>query len=304
MLKDRVLFTLRFFDLQNTPLTLADLHIFLFNEPEVLRANLDGEFCVTKIGAKPGPVALEEIKKVLETDLASAVEFDHGFFCLKGRRELIRMRFENLSFRQRRERIIRRFLPWLKFVPFVRGAGLGGSHALGSSGKHSDIDLLIILDPHFFWLGRLLVTFYFQISGHRRHGDKIANRFCLNHYLAGPLVVLTERDPYNAMEYLRLKPAVFPQMIEEFVGKNLFWIREIFPNAAVRNAAKQKKPGLQTGLEKIFQNFAGRWLNRLLGQWQMRRITRGEPAVAKETELSFHSKSRKLEFLSRFFERR
>ena len=113
----------------------------------------------------------------------------NGFYCLKGRAAIIDQRLANYIYGIKRERRIRRFIGGLRFLPFVRRAALAGSQAQGVQKSDSDIDLLIIVEPEFLWLGRTAVTAYFQILGLRRHGKKIANRFCLNHYLAGVKII-------------------------------------------------------------------------------------------------------------------
>ena len=301
MLKDRILFTLKFFDLQNTPLTISQLRDFLLNEPALLKAAAGSSFEISAPVVLPNPVSEKEIQQAL-LELSLEVEEQRGFYCLRDRTEIITQQVENASYRLKRERLVRKFVPNLRFVPFVRGVGVGGSQTLGHPKKESDIDLLIILDNKFFWLGRLLVTGYFQMTTRRRHGRFIANRFCLNHYLAGPIELIQERDPYNAMEYLRLRPEVYGHNITEFVRRNESWIRQFFPQAIIQEGTKQNQSRLQQGLETLFRNFLGRKLNTWLGRWQMRRIRRGEPAVATESELSFHSKSRKFEFLAKFFQ--
>lgn len=301
MLKDRILFTLRFFDLQNTPLTLHQLRDFLLNEPEVLKKSVNQSFEISQAVVLPSPASEDEIKRAI-VELGQEVEEQRGFYCLRDRADIIIEQVENSSYRLKRERLVRMFVPNLRFVPFVRGVGVGGSHTLGHPKKESDIDLLIILDSQFFWLGRLLVTGYFQATTRRRHGRFIANRFCLNHYLAGPIKLTDEKDPYNAMEYLRLRPEVYGENITAFVRQNETWIRQFFPQAVIQQGKKQNQSRLQRGLEKLFKNFVGRRLNIFLGKWQMKRIMRGEPAVATETELSFHSKQRKFAFLAKFFQ--
>ena len=303
MLRDRILFTLKFFDLQQTPLTLIQLRDFLFNEPDALKQSVNENFEIQKDVNIPTEVNTDEILEILNSDLKSEVAMMNGYYCLVGRTEIIEQRLENDIYRIHREKIISRFLPGLRFIPFVRGVGVGGSQTLGSSKSTSDIDLLIILDPRFLFLGRMLVTGYFQLTGHRRHGQKIQNRFCLNHYLGGPIVVSDERDPYNAMEYLRLRGEIYSQPIAEFIQKNLFWMKKFFPNAKVEPWPEHKRSGLQSFLEKIFTNPLGVWLDQKLGNWQLKRIKRGEHAVASEIELSFHSKQRKFDFLGKIFDK-
>lgn len=301
MLKDQILFTLKFFDLQNTPLTLTQLRDFLLNDPEALRNSLNDNYEILSDPGLPAVASAEDIQAVINGELADEVESMKGLYCLRGRTGLIEQYFDTLIYRKKRDALIHRYVPWLKYIPFVRGVAIGGSHTLGKAKKDSDIDLLMILDPEFLWLGRILVTGYFQLTGHRRHHQKVANRFCLNHYLAGPIAVDRERDPYNAMEYLRLHSHVYPQIVEQFVRNNLPWIQKFFPQAILPSVGVQAPSRLQKILEYIFRNPLGRALNMSLGRWQMKRIMRGEPAVAGQLELSFHSMSRKFEFLGNVF---
>jgi len=303
MLKDRILFTLKFFDLQNTPLSLAQLRDFLMNDPVALKNSVDEKYEILSDPGLPDVASADEIKEVLEGELADAVESIKGLYCLRGRSGLIEQYFDTLVYRKKRDHLIKTYIPWLRFIPFVRGVAIGGSHTLGKAKKDSDIDLLIILDPEFLWLGRILVTGYFHLTGHRRYGDKIANRFCLNHYLAGPIAVDRERDPYNAMEYLRLQSQIYPQTVELFVRNNLPWIQKFFPQAILPSVGAHRPSRVQRFLEGVFRNSLGRALNTRLGRWQMKRIMRGEPAVAGQLELSFHSMSRKFEFLGKVFGR-
>lgn len=302
MLKDRILFTLKFFDLQQTPLTLAELRDFLLNEPEVLKTQVNPAYEIAQPIEVPAAVSAEEIDSVVRNELAGQVERKNELFCLTGKGILIDQRIQNQAYYLHREQLIKKFLPGLKLVPFVRGVAVGGSQILGLHKPESDIDLLVVLDPQFLWLGRILVTGYFQLTGHRRHGQKIQNRFCLNHYLAGPIEVAVERDLYNAMEYLRLRPQIYGGQISEFIQNNLVWIRQFFPNAQIPKAHIQRQPGIQVLLEKILTNPLGQWLNHRLGQWQLKRINRGVPAVANRTELSFHSKERKFDLLAKLFQ--
>jgi predicted nucleotidyltransferase len=300
MLKDRILLTLRFFDELQTAVTLEELHKFLFNEAEAL--NFDPKtYEVSSDISLPEKVSVNQISDVLKTELADQIEMQGGLICLRARNFLIKDRLNNLVYQQHREKLISRFLPMLRYLPFVRGVAVGGSHTLGPNRKESDIDLLIIVDENFLWLSRILITAYFQLTGHRRYSTKIANRFCLNHYLAGPRIVDRERDPYNAMEYLRLVGKIYPQQIAAFIQNNLFWIRNFFPNYELAEITNQRRSYIQLILEILFRNPLGRLLNRKLGQWQLRRINPQEAAIVSEKELSFHSIPRKSAFLAKVF---
>ncbi len=313
--------TLKFFDLQGVPLTLFEVRKFLLPDLGEIKSGLNDEFELAKPfkrlrdeqRGRERDEGMEKVKlgKILQIfeDLVkeNAVSESQGYYCLPGRQNIIAERLRNYAYGIQRERRIRRFVPWLRFIPFVRGAAIGGSQAMGQQTQASDIDLFIVTDETHMFIARTLVSLFFQIFGVRRHGEKIANRFCLNHYVAGPHLVSDERDPYNAMEYLRLRSAVYPQGIGEFLSINQNWIREFYPNAFYPNAkfflsAPQAQSWPQRLGEGILKNRFGLRLNGKLGRWQLARIKRGEYAVATERELSFHSKARKYELLKQFME--
>jgi hypothetical protein len=305
MLKNRIISTLRFFDLQDYPLTLLELHKFLIADlPELLK-HLDalGEMNLENIGKNlEQPVAIDRILTCLDAECQNEVENHLGFYCFAGRKAIVSLRLENYFYGIQRERLIRRYGWALKHLPFLRGAAIAGSQALGQQKSSSDIDLFIITDPKYLWLARTIVTAYFQIIGKRRHGKKVANRFCLNHYLAGPKNLHQHRDLYNAMEYLRFRPLFGGNYFSEFYSQNLKWLNGYFPN--FNNALGQQSDILpiQKILEKLLNNNFGYRLNVFLGGFQLRRIRRGEFVEANTTELAFHSVERKRALLSRFFQ--
>jgi hypothetical protein len=151
------------------------------------------------------------------------------------------------------------------------------------------------------WLARTWVTMYFQILGNRRHGNKIANRFCLNHYLAKPKAVEREKNLYKAMEYGRLRPLVYPQTIQEFQKQNAAWIQTFFPNWEIKKQPDQEQSWLQKILESLFTNKFGQWLEQRLQDWQIRRIKQGEFIFVTTDELSFHPESKHENLLREFF---
>jgi hypothetical protein len=302
MLKNRIISTLKFFDLQNYPLTLLELGRFLIADPALLKSAIDENWELINTANDVQAVAsLNEILNCLENECRGLIETQKGFYCLAGRQEIINLRWRGFLQGIKRERLIKKYISGLCHLPFVRGVALGGSQAMGLNKPQSDIDLLIITEANFMWLARTFVTVYFQISGHRRHGKKIANRFCLNHYLSMPKAVGREKNLYKAMEYGRLRPLVYPQALEEFQTNNAAWIENFFPNWHVLNQSRQKASGLQKILEPIFKNSFGRWLERRLQSWQIARIKQGEFIFVTTEELSFHPESKHENLLRNFF---
>ena len=183
----------------------------------------------------------------------------------------------------------------------MRGISLAGSQAMGLQRATSDIDLLIITDPRFMWLGRTFLTIYFQLLGLRRHGKKIANRFCLNHYIAQPREVDAEKNLYKAMEYSKLRAVVYPQITKQFQIANESWIKMFFPNISFDNPVQEAPSFLQKTVERLLDHRLGLWLENQLGKWQLKRIKQDKYIFVKDDELSFHPESKHEALLKGFF---
>lgn len=318
MLKQRILSTLKFFDLQDYPVTLLELHKFLLADVQILKSKINTSWeLISESASDNQKLSINEVLSCLDKECQNETKQQNGFYCLPGRTEIIDRRLANYFYGIKRERRIRRFIGGLRFLPFVRGAALAGSQAQGAQKTASDIDLLIIVDPKFLWLGRTAVTAYFQMLGLRRHGDKIANRFCLNHYLAGVKTLTELRNLYTAWEYAKLRPLVYGAAVAEFQQKNSFWIQAFFPNfespiyhilapsyfkRGGLHGSPDESTWLQKSLERMLTGKFGRWLESKLKNWQLPKIRQEEFILVREDELSFHPQSKQQTLLQRFFE--
>lgn len=303
MLAQRIIDTLRFFDLQQLPLSAFEIHKYLVSDKDNLKTKLDDRFELENAGApQPASVHMDTILTQLHIlSREGRIICDKGFYCLPGREKIIRDRLVNYLNGVKREKLVKKFLIPARHVPFVRGIALAGSQALGQQKPNSDIDLLIITDPKFMWTARTLLSLWFQIFGVRRHGNKIANRFCLNHYLANPREVDAERNLYKAMEYTKLRPVVHAQGIYEFQEANEKWIKQFFPNVSFHAVAAPTTSGLQKFLENLLDNSLGHWIEKTLGAMQLKRIRQDQFVFVRDDELSFHPESKHESLLKGFF---
>lgn len=302
MLKNRILSTLKFFDLQEYPLTVLELHKFLIEDIGVLKSQIDSQ---GEIGEVSNPnkdiYTINQVLECLDHECINEVQNYLGFYFLMGRKSLVLNRLSNYSYGIEREKIIKRYIKPVKYIPFIRGVALGGSQAMGLQKENSDIDLLIITDPQFMWLGRTLITAYFQVVGKRRHGEKIKNRFCLNHYLAGAKELNEYKNLYTAYEYLRLRTLVSPHSIWQFKKANAVWLNFFLPEFKITEPNNIKQSKAQYFLEKILNNRFGLFLEKILKNWQLPKIRKEKFIVVEEDELSFHPDSKQQKLLLDFF---
>lgn len=304
MLSDRIISTVKFFDLQDYPLTAFEVWRYLISELSGLKEQLDENFELEGGASefKTVPVHFDTVLGQLDALVESGVLVEvNGFYTFPKRKSSIGTRLVNYRYGIPRERKINRFLSLTKHLPFVRGISLAGSQAMGLQRATSDIDLLIITDPRFMWLGRTFLTIYFQLLGLRRHGKKIANRFCLNHYIAQPREVDAEKNLYKAMEYSKLRAVVYPQITKQFQIANESWIKMFFPNISFDNPVQEAPSFLQKTVERLLDHRLGLWLENQLGKWQLKRIKQDKYIFVKDDELSFHPESKHEALLKGFF---
>jgi len=304
MLAERIISTLRFFDLQKFPLTAFEIHKYLVADVNALKSKIDSRFEIQDASSVPAPaVHFDTILTQLHIlSREGRIVARNGFYALSGKDQLVQDRAKSYLTGLPREKRVQTFLVPARHIPFVRGVALAGSQALGQQRTTSDIDLLIITDPRRLWTARTLLSAWFHIFGVRRHGKKITNRFCLNHYLANPREVDAERNLYKAMEYTKLRSVFGASHIRRFQRANLEWMRQFFPNITFPKIKSETQSSLQLFLESIFNSKLGDWLERRLGQWQQKRIRQDQFVFVRKDELSFHPESKHESLLKGFFE--
>lgn len=304
MISERIVATIRFFDLQGLPLTALEVYKYLVIQPQLLKEKLNESYELVSDNDARHAVSLDTVLVSLD-DLVKVgrLEQSHGQYYLPGKKFLVAERLRNHVYGIIRERRIKQWGFCLKYIPFVRGVGLAGSQALGQERSGSDIDLILFTDLNFLWTARLFVTGYFQALGIRRHGKKIANRFCLNHHVAGAKKLAQGRNLYTASEYAKLRPLIPSSMLKEFRDQNE-WIFTFFPNALRVTSFYSndfKQSNIQKMLEKLFLNSLGKWFEQTLAKVLMKRIRQGKHIVVEPDELSFHPHSKEVELLQAYF---
>lgn len=305
MLAERIHNTLRFFDLQNYPLTAWEVYWFLITDLKTLRDRIDSNYELESgdTQAPISPVHFDTILTQLRVLVFEKTIIEkNGFYCLAGQEKIIDDRQKDYLLGLKRERLLNKFMPPIKHIPFVRCVVLLGSQAMGQQKTSSDIDLFVITDEKFLGLARFFLTSYFQILGLRRHGKKIANRFCLNHYLAGSRTLTYDRNLYTAFEYIKFRPLVYGQVFRDFLAKN-GWVNDFFPHSKPNRPKNIDPTGtpLQNFLERLFQNKGGYWLEQKMITSQLKRINKEEFNISNTLELSFHPNNRKHKLFQNFF---
>ncbi|OHA46411.1 MAG: hypothetical protein A3A80_03575 [Candidatus Terrybacteria bacterium RIFCSPLOWO2_01_FULL_44_24] len=250
-------------------------------------------------------------------DLATQkiIEQKWGFNFLPGRENLCVERLDKLNLTDEKWKKARRAFSMLALVPYLRMVFASGSFALGNTERASDIDILVVLKRERIWTGRLIITILLHILGMRRHGTKISNRICLNHFITDASLQIPFRSLYNAHIYANLVPIMTVhgaeaegffkanKWINDFVGVNdrlpPSSRRTIKPNKILLKIASVSEVLLNTPI--------GGWLEGLLKNIQQRRISSNPVThnnighvLANDDMLAFHPDSPEHEIINKF----
>ncbi len=215
-----------------------------------------------------------------------------GYYCLRGREELVDSRPVRRERALRLQKRARRVARWLQHVPFIRGALLTGSVAADDATPDADVDLLVMVAPE-----RLALVFAVLAPLSRLLSRKL---FCPNYYLSTDHVTLGRRSHYIARELVQARPLVGGAAA---VLEANDWVEAFLPNAAPTGEPGPPLPGgriLQRLLEAPVRGALGDrlegWAQKLaLSRLQHHHGEAGQAVPAEvvrqlrsEVELRFH----------------
>lgn len=206
-------------------------------------------------------------------------------------------------------RKVNKVLPFLRGVPFLRMVAVCNNLAFGKVDSKSDIDLFIVAKTGRLFFVRTVVTLLLHIRGVRRHGNKVAGRFCLSFFVDDSFLDLSkiaiENDLYLAYWVKTMVPIINDGVFEKFVSKN-GWVDDYFENTSGIERERSSElvvNELRSNNEFwtwMFDGVIGDLAESVLKKWQMRRASKkalraGERAslLVEEHVLKFHNVDRR-----------
>jgi len=291
--------TLCFFDLFDYPLAFEELKFYLLSS---------------------GNFTDEELKEALSKD--DAVVFRDGFYCLKGSEGHINSRKVRSVIAVNYFKKLHRFLPFIRLVPFVKMVSVCNTLAIGCPTAKSDIDLFIISKRNRIFIVRTFTTILFHLLGVRRHGEKVAGRFCLSFFVSDEKLDLSDLlkgndDVYFMYWFRTLRPIYGEKTFLEFLGKNK-WSEKYFFDGINANGRKESSFWADSVFFSIFRvisefvlgGFLGDILESVLSKKHLKRHQKksvdlqGESSVVvNKYMLKYHNVDRRAEYKQRFFDK-
>ncbi len=211
---------------------------------------------------------------------------------------------------------VEKYVKWLRFFPFVRMVAVGNTLAFGRVDEESDIDLFIVARRGRIFFVRTLVTAFFQVLGIRRHGDKVAERFCLSFFVSGDgldlsEIKLGEEDVYLFFWVRKLNPVFGADVYRNFLKANN-WVGSFDESENLKKLIAW--PGwikvVQRFLERVLNLLVCWWLEGVLKVWQVERAEKKrarmgcveKAVVVNDRMLKFHDKDARKKISEEFLE--
>ncbi|MFA6383152.1 MAG: hypothetical protein WCX17_01895 [Parcubacteria group bacterium] len=284
-LQKNILSTVAYYDAMDYPMTSFEVWKYLTR----VANGVDKEDNIFSLSDVIIELGSDRIKRFVE-------EY-RGFYFLKGRNYLVEKRLEKNKIANNKLKIALGVAKWLRFVPFVRMIAVTGSLAMKNTESLSDLDLLIVLKHGKIFTGRTLVTGMVHLLGRRRHGDKIANRICLNYFITTESLEINLKDLFSASEYSFIFPIFGWHNFQKFQKANE-WMKKYKPNFhpdEISNLRFLKEAFLTYRSRLVGEAFLSfNFIEEFLKKWQTERIARdprthktGSMVVANEEMLVF-----------------
>lgn len=163
-LEKEIFRTIAWFDIFDYPLTAWEIYKWgYFKKPNV-------------------SYQASEIKEKLEKneELKKLISQKHGFYFLKWRDDLVKIRKERYLLAEKKYRKLKKISQVLKIMPFVRGMAVATGLSYFNSKENDDIDLFIITQKSKIWTSRFFLILTLKIFRLRPNPRNKKNKICLN----------------------------------------------------------------------------------------------------------------------------
>lgn len=243
---------------------------------------------------------LSQIMQVLDTH--PRIEACDGFYMLRGRNELARLRKQKYLWTDEKWKHARPFLRLLAMMPHVQAVWLANSVAWGNASKNSDTDVIIVTRPNRIWTARFFTTLCMRMLRQRPGEQTQAKAICLSFYMtADPLGLepykIGKNDIHFSFWVTQVYPLYDPRNIYARYRERNVWVRSVFANNPWLTPIPRRRIQIAR-LEQLFKYAlellpGERMLQRLQWRWLPNRLktlaaAKDPRVVITNTLLKFH----------------
>lgn len=291
-LEGAILKTLAYFDIFHYPLTLFELHRYLYQQK----------------------ASVLEVESVLASLIQRGiVEERHGYYFLHGRKACIAIRKERYFLSERKIRRALKAARWIAHLPFVEMVAVCNNLSYGNARRESDIDFFIVITSRRLWLMRGIITLLLHFLRLRRHALYIKDRICLSFYVTSDALPLKgialEEDIYLFFWIATLLPIYERSNFSEKFFQENRWVKGYLPNIffqkphlhrrIILNRTAEK---IRAVIERIFSERLGDICERVAKNIQLLKMRRNVSSVShfldtrvviSDQMLKFHENDRR-----------
>ena len=187
---------------------------------------------------------LEEVDNVLKQSqwLKNRLENDQGFYWRKSDlsiQEAVKKRRRGFLDTVRKFKKVKKIIWWFDWLPMIKAVGVVNSMSWWQTNEQSDIDLLVIVEPGYIWLARLLLVTPFAWLKKRPGISSERDPFCFTFFISQEKMDLEkvtdlDLDPYLIYWIWSVVP-IFSRSDEwkKFFQANL-WVKKYLPHVYAR----------------------------------------------------------------------
>lgn len=197
------------------------------------------------------------------------------YFFLKGRKEICLQRRKREACAHTKQSQVDQVIKFCQAIPWISAVYLTGSQAMLSAEPESDIDFMIITQPHRLWLSRLVISIFAQLHGKRRSWNhEEPGSWCFNLWLDDSHLAVerSKQDTYRAYELLQAKVLLDKASIHQALQSENEWVTTLLPNGLTSPGAvllQRQMPDLLKLLTSPILDVCD-WLMWQLQHWYMK----------------------------------
>jgi hypothetical protein len=205
-------------------------------------------------------------------------------------------------------RRVEKYMRFLNFVPFLRMVAVCNNLSFSNLNEESDIDLFVVAKRGRLFIVRSFVTAILHLLGVRRHGKKVAGRFCLSFFVDDSFLNLSpiaiEDDVYLRVWIKTLVPVIDDGVYEDFIVSNSWVDKDVEAFSSLKGPTLAlSKSNAKVFLEWVFNGRFGSYLEKNLSNWQLKRARQKAASVEDPSNLmieknilKFHNYDRRREY--------
>ncbi len=209
-----ILTSIIYSDIFNFPLTRDELWNFFISNNKITKSDFN--------------ISIQRLKGKYISEI-------DGYFCLKNREQIIKIRNRNAPETDRKLIIAKKAAFYLSHIKSILFIGISGGLAMGDVEKEDDIDFFVITKKNTIFKSRFLILGVLQMLNLRRKRKDTdpSDKICVNFMIDEESISFTgeRHDVYTAHEILQIIPLYEAQNVfKKFINSNK-WVKNFFPNS-------------------------------------------------------------------------